>query len=282
MRYGLLEPHPGLEHRARLAQEGSDGTQYRSSNEGIVSYFPPVILPLVRACGLFVPNVHHRALRDELFPMDEPTRNQVHRAVAALIMRAFDRENPGSDVEDETMVTMRTERHGYVKKTPYIAGDLRAANLNELAIMTDRFLSDPAVMSGTLEPGPDIVPYRASTNAAAPRRKAKKAKGKDGACAVAAPSAAVVTDLSGAAAVGKKRGRSKAEGCGLASREDGGSLPCLWGIHLESQDAGGVTTVRLKMKLGVVSVNGEECVSRKKIKIVRGVVVNAPNMAALQ
>ncbi|CAM9583843.1 unnamed protein product [Laminaria digitata] len=223
-----------------------------------------------------------RALRDELFPMDEPARNQVHRDVAALIMRAFDRENPGSDVEDETMVTIRTERHGYVKKTPYIAGDLRAANLNELTIMTDRFLSDPSVMSGTLEPGPDIVPYRSSTNAAAPRREAQKAKGKDGACAVAAPSAAVVTNLSGAAAVGKKRGRSKAEGCGLVYGEDGGSLPCLWGIHLESEDAGGVTTLRLKMKLGVVSVNGEECVFRKKIKIVRGVVVNAPNMAALQ
>ena len=122
-----------------------------------MSRISPVILPVMRAFDLFVPNLHHRALRDELFPMDEPARHHVHKEVAALIMRAFDRENPGSDVQDETVVTVRTERHGYVKKTPYIAGDLRAANLNELTIMTERFFNDPVVMSGTLEARPILV-----------------------------------------------------------------------------------------------------------------------------
>ena len=212
--------------------------------------------------------------------MDEPARHHVHKEVAALIMRAFDRENPGSDVQDETVVTVRTERHGYVKKTPYIAGDLRAANLNELTIMTERFFNDPVVMSGTLEARPNIGPYRAS-DVAAPRREAKKPKGKGGACA-AASSAAAATSLSRANVVGKKRGRSKAEGCGVATGDVRGSLPHMWGIRLESEDGKEATKMRLKMKLGVISVNDEECVSRKKIEIVRGIAVNAPNMAALR
>ena len=225
-------------------------------------------------------NLHHRALRDELFPMDEPARHHVRKEVAAVVMRAFDRENPESNVQNETVVTVRIDRHGYVKEAPYIAGDLRAANRNELTIMTQRFLSDPVVMSGTLEAGPDLGPSRAS-DVAAPRREAKKAKDNGGECA-AASSVTVTTNLSRANVGGKKRGRSKAEGCRVQTREEGDLLPWPWGIHLESEEAAGATTMRLKMKLGVVSVNGEECVSRKKVKIVRDVAVNAPNMVALR
>ena len=235
---------------------------------------------MVRAFDLFLPNPHHRALRDELFPMDEPARYHVSKEVAAVIMRAFDRENPGSSIQDETVVTLRIDRHGYVKETPYIAGDLRAANLHELTAMTERFFSDPVVMSGTLETGPDLGPYRAS-DVTAQRQEAKKARVKGGACA-AASSAAAATSLSRANVVGKKRGRSKAEGCGVATGDVRGSLPHMWGIRLESEDGKEATKMRLKMKLGVVSVNGEDCVSRNKIMNVRGVAVNAQNMAALR
>ena len=235
---------------------------------------------MVRAFDLFLPSPHHRALRDELFPMDEPARYHVSKEVAAVIMRAFDRENPGSSIQDETVVTLRIDRHGYVKETPYIAGDLRAANLHELTAMTERFFSDPVVMSGTLETGPDLGPYRAS-DVTAQRQEAKKARVKGGACA-AASSAIAATNISRPNVVGNKRGRSEAEGCGIATEDDGDSFPWMWGIRLESEDAVEARTMRLKMKLGVVSVNGEDCVSRNKIMIVRGVAVNAQNMAALR
>lgn len=289
----LQKPQIGIQHHGldvnyrpeRLAMSCASGlrcSQYRGSNARIMSCSLPGIL-LMCALSIFFfcfPNLHRRALRDELFPMDEPARHHVCKEVAAVVMRAFDRENPESNIQDETVVTVRIDRHGYIKETPYIAGDLRAANLNELTIMTQRFLSDPVVMSGTLEAGPDLGPYRAS-DVAAPRPEAKKAKGKRGEC-TAASSVAVTTNLSRANVGGKKRARSKAEGCRVETGEDGELLPWLWGIHLESEEAAEATTMRLKMKLGVVSVNGEECVSRKKIKIVRGVAVNAPNMVALR
>ncbi len=197
--------------------------------------------------------IHDRAVRDELFPVDEPARNQVHKVIAARILGVFEHCNPESEILDETVVAVRIARHGYAKESSYVAGDLRMVNKNELAIMTERFLKDPAVMSGALEPAP------ASTSTGSTPRD---------------------SNSSGDVTEEPRSLDDEAKPVVGANDVDPPQLPK--GIYPDAADAGGGKTMRLKVKLGVVWVNGEEVRPEKKMKAVGGIAVNAGNIAALR
>lgn len=258
-------------------------------------------------------------------------RNQVHKVVAALILRSFDLEHPESDILDEAVVSIRIARHGYVKETAYVAGDLRTINRHtELTIMTERFLQDPTVMSGTLEataPGFSEDPLRSGAknlSPATPREGATKQKSKDGApttvaerdcvgekgarckgvtrgekrdddrgVVAAAPASSPVctrvaaTDTatprsSNEAVVGGKRPRGKDEECRADSGDEGGPLSLPWGVYAQLGCDGKASSLLLKMKLVPVTVNGVECASHKKVRIVSGMPVNPRNIDALR
>lgn len=196
--------------------------------------------------------IHDRAVRDELFPVDEPARNLVHKVVAAQILRTFERGNPESDILDESIVAVRIARHGYIKESSYVAGDLRMVNENEIAIMTKRFLNDPAVMSGDLEPAPAL----ASTGST-PSDPDRGDAGEEPKC-------------------------SEGEIQRLVRVNDVNPLQLPPGIYPDVEDAGGGKTMRLKVKLGVVWVNGREVRPEKKMKVVSGIAVNSRNIAALR
>lgn len=258
-------------------------------------------------------------------------RNQVHKVVAALILHAFDLEHPESDILDEAVVSIQIARHGYVKDTAYVAGDLRTVNRhNEMTIMTERFLQDPTVMSGTLEataPGFPEEPLLSGANnpsAATPGEGATKRKSKAGArtavaerdcvggkgarckgvargekrdddrgVVAAAPASPPVctrvaaTDTAtprspNEAVVGRKRPRGKDGGCRADSGDEEGSLSLPWGVYAQLGCDGKASSLLLKMKLVPVTVNGVECASQKKVRIVSGMPVNARNIDALR
>lgn len=252
-------------------------------------------------------------------PSYGPARNRVHESVAALILRAFEGENPSSDIREEDTVAIRISRHGYIKETSYVAGYLRTANLNELTIMTERFLQDSKVTSETLEPatpgssgpapnGPEwsitpriehdvenngeAYPLAVPDIANLRRERVLRAAGCGNERRMVAANAllrpvaqASVTrtfDSSDATVVGRKRQRSKTQGRRVVTGQDGTSLSLPWGIYPDSTGAGQGITVRLKMQPGAYKVNGEECVSRKKVRIIDGVPATTRNIAALR
>ncbi|CAN0526745.1 unnamed protein product, partial [Ectocarpus sp. 12 AP-2014] len=141
-----------------------------------------------------------RALSAELFP--------VHRSVAVRILRMFDKENPSSDVLDDTVVNIRILRHQLVRESSFVAGDLRVENRNDLAILTERFLNDPAVISEELLPA--TAPVTCTTYAPPPHSgnataRGKKDKSKDKEHEVPTVRATAIDELPDATLVGKER-----------------------------------------------------------------------------
>ncbi|CAM9125862.1 unnamed protein product [Ectocarpus fasciculatus] len=227
-----------------------------------------------------------RALCTELFPVDGPAQGQVHRSVAARILRAFDRESPSSDILDETVVNIRIQRHKVVKESSFLAGDLRVENKNDLAILTQRFLNDPIVMSGELQPSTSPVTctmYAPPPHSGSATARREKEKSKDREEKVSTTVRATATDeLPDATLVGKEREREQGEVWRVTNMDDTSSLSLPWGIYPDAKDANGDETMRLKVKLGACWVNGEKFEHAKKMKVVGGVAVTASNIAALR
>eukprot|EP00752_Nemacystus_decipiens_P012369 g10964.t1 len=212
-----------------------------------------------------------RAVREELFPVDEPARNQIHEALAAIILRTFDRDYPESDVRDQTIVHLRVNRHRFVKESSFVAGDLRTTNKNTLSILTERFLNDPVVMAGELEPAsasPPVCEGSAPHNFVS--KAARHAPETDAETGPKAPPTTTPciwsAELPNAAVVGTKSPTIP-------------SLPRC--IYTDSGGGNRGTTMRLKVKLGAMCVNGEEVVPAKKTKVVGGIAMTAGNIAAL-
>ncbi|CAM9125939.1 unnamed protein product [Ectocarpus fasciculatus] len=227
-----------------------------------------------------------RALNAELFPVNGPAQDRVHTSVAARILRAFDKQNPSSDILDETVVNIRIQRHNFVTESSFVAGELRVENKKDLAILTQRFLNDPAVMSGELPPATAPVtctmyappPHSGSTTA---RHETEKSKDTDEEVSTAFRATAT-DELLDATLVGKEREREQGEVWPVTNVDDTSSLSLPWGIYPDAKDANGDETMRLKVKLGACWVNGESVAHAKKMKVVGGVAVNASNIAALR
>ncbi|CAN0117686.1 unnamed protein product [Ectocarpus fasciculatus] len=227
-----------------------------------------------------------RALNAELFPVGGPAQGQVHRSVAARILRVFDQENPSSNILDETVVNIGIDRHALVTESSFVAGDLRMENKNDLAILTQRFLNDPAVMSGELQPATAPLsctmyappPHSGSTTA---RHETEKSKDTDEEVSTAVRATAT-DELPDATLVGKERDREQGEGWPVTNVDDTSSLSLPSGIYPDAKGANGDETMRLKVKLGACWVNGEKVAHTKKMKVVGGVAVNASNIAALR
>ena len=231
----------------------------------------------------------NRAVRDELFPTDGPARDQIHKTFAAIILRVFDKEYPESDVRDDTVVNLRVKRHGFVKESSFVAGDLRTENKNALIIMAQRFLNDPVVMGGELEPAPAGPPaFEGSSlddfGADAARNEQEAETEPEPEPEPEAPPITTASltpaEWSNTAFVGTKLGCLK----GVGRRDEEGAKPPLLpeGIYVHSEVLTGGTTLRLKVKLGPMTVNGEEVVSAKKMKVVSGIAMNAGNIVALR
>lgn len=213
----------------------------------------------------------------------------MHRIVAAQVLRAFDQENPGSDILDETVVTVRIARHGFLMKSTYVAGDLRMIDKNEIVILIELFLNDPETMLGELKPAPASTSTRPTTHGSGSndtvtcKRATEHEEGSKH--ADEARMTNPITDPScslGSTVVGEKRRHSEGDVWRAISGAKMDLLPLPSGIYLDAEDAGGSKTLRLKVKLGEIWVNGEECVFRKKMKIVGGVALHARNVAALR
>ncbi|CAM9504799.1 unnamed protein product [Pylaiella littoralis] len=227
-----------------------------------------------------------RATLEALFPVDESARDQVHRVVDAFVLRAFDQENPGSDILDETVVTVRIWRYGHLFESTHVAGDLRMTGQNEVIMMTELFLDDPKVISGELEPAPASASTGSSTHDPGSDTMSCKRAGEYRQAAATQLDEARVPNptaepacTSDATALGEKRKRSQGDVFRVGSRHKVDSLSLPPGIYL---DAGESQTLRLKVKLGRVRVNGVECVFRKKMKIIGGVALHAHNVTALR
>ncbi|CAM9155519.1 unnamed protein product [Ectocarpus sp. 4 AP-2014] len=226
-----------------------------------------------------------RALSAELFPVYGPAQDQVHRSVAARILYVFDKENPSSDILDDTVVSIRIQRHQLVRESSFVAGDLRVESRNDLATLTERFLNDPAVISGELLPATAPVtctmyaPPPHSGNATA---RGNKEKSKDKEQEVSTVRATATDELPDATLVGKEREYEPGEVWRVTNVDDTSPLSLPWGIFSDAKDANGDETMRLKVKLGACWVNGEELAHAKKMKVVGGVAVNASNIAALR
>lgn len=224
----------------------------------------------------------NRAVRDELFPRGEPARHQVHKILAAAILRKFDKYNPGSDVRDEHIVTMRIKRHGFFKESSFVACDLRTENKNAISILTERFWNDPVVIGGELGPAPACpLVCEGSTphdSGCGPTRQEQEAETKPEARTTT--SSIEPAELSHATIVGTKRGCSEGE---VRRHGDGANNPSLpWGLYADSEDAPASKTMRLKVKLGAMRVNGEDVVPVKKMQVVSGIKMNAGNISALR
>ncbi|CAM9505088.1 unnamed protein product [Pylaiella littoralis] len=229
-----------------------------------------------------------RATYEALLPVDEPARYQVHRVLAALVLRAFDQENSVSDILDETDVTVQIRRHGYVLESTYVAGDLRMTDQNEVTMMTELFLNDPKVMSGELEPAPSPSTGSSTHDPDSDTMSCKRAGEYRQAAIKQLDEARMPNPTtepacpSDATAVGQKRTHQEGEVCRVGSRNKVDLLPLPPSIYLDAVDAGGGETLRLKVKLGRVWVNRVECVFRKKMKIIGGVALHAHNVTALR
>lgn len=217
--------------------------------------------------------------------MVEPARNKVHKVIAAIILHGFDTENPESDVQDETIVAVQLNRDGFVRESSFIAGDLRLENKNAVSILMERFLNDPAVIGGELEPAPAVSPpvegstTQDSGGDSARQEQEARADPDPEAPATIIPSIKL-SELVHATVAGSKRMGCTAE---IRRCEDGAKMPTLpGGLYVDSEDATGGKTMRLKVKLGVMWVNGEEIVPGRKMKVVGGIAVNAVNTAALR
>ncbi|CAM9114810.1 unnamed protein product [Ectocarpus sp. 12 AP-2014] len=226
-----------------------------------------------------------RALSAELFPVYGPAQDQVHRSVAVRILHMFDKENPSSDILDDTVVNIKILRHQLVRESSFVAGDLRVENRNDLAILTERFLNDPAVISGELLPA--TAPVTCATYAPPPHSgnataRGKNYKSKDKEHEVSTVRATAIDELPDATLVGKEREYEPGEGWRVTNVEDTSPLSLPWGIYPDAKDANGDETMRLKIKLGACWVNGEKLAHAKKMKVVGGVAVNSSNIAALR
>lgn len=139
-------------------------------------------------------------------PASGPAQLQVHAVVAALILRAYELEHGAAGILDGETISVQYKRHVYVMDATFVAGDLRNLDTNrELATMTDLFLLDVKVLSGTLEPSPVI-----------------------------AVSAVAGSPTSTAAFAGDKRSRVKPGGAGgrrVITLDDGVTWLLPWGVY---------------------------------------------------
>ncbi|CBJ26966.1 expressed unknown protein [Ectocarpus siliculosus] len=226
-----------------------------------------------------------RALSAELFPVYGPAQDQVHRSVAARILCMFDKENPSSDILDDTVVNIRIQRHQLVRESSFVAGDLRVENRNDLAILTERFRNDPAVISGELLPATAPVTctaYAPPLPSGSATARGKKEKSKDREEEVSTVRATASDELPDTTLVSKERENKPGEVWRVTNVDDTSPLSLPWGIYSDAKDANGDETMRLKVKLGACWVNGEKVAHAKKMKVVGGVAVNASNIAALR
>ncbi|CAB1116705.1 unnamed protein product [Ectocarpus sp. CCAP 1310/34] len=140
-------------------------------------------------------------------PVYGPAQDHVHRSVAARILYVFDK-NPSSDILDDTVVNIRIQGHQLVRESSFVAGGLRVENRNDLAILTERFLNDPAVIIGELLPA--TAPVTCTTYAPPPHSwnataRSKKEKSRDKEQKVSTVRATATDELPDATLVGKER-----------------------------------------------------------------------------
>lgn len=186
------------------------------------------------------------------------------RSTEASLRESFaclTRRTPNSDILDETVVNIRIQRHMLVRESSFVAGDLRVENKNDLAILTEHFLNDPAVISGELQPA--TAPVSCTMYAPPPHSGSAKARGeneksKDREEEVTTVRATATDEVPDAIHVGEDQDREQGEVWRVTNVDDTSSLSLPWGISSDAKDANGDETMRLKVKLGACWVNGEK------------------------